>query len=86
LQATGPFALEAAAAPAAAEPPARVYRVGVISANVLGKSQPLNGHNWHFGQYLHPVCDLAAMKKRYPCRLVRKVKQITSKRRNTNPR
>jgi len=52
----------------AAEPPSptrdgRVYRVGVISAANRGKPQPANGHTWHFAQYLHPTCDLDAIKK-----------------------
>jgi predicted dehydrogenase len=47
----------------AAEPPAKVYRVGVISASIRGKPQPRNGHTWHFAQYLHPACDLDAVKK-----------------------
>jgi predicted dehydrogenase len=42
------------------------FRVGVISANIRGKSQPRNGHTWHFAQYLHPTTDLDAYKKHYP--------------------
>src|SRR6476659_3222971 len=38
--------------------PAKTYRIGVISANIRGKSQPRNGHTWHFAQYLHPTIDL----------------------------
>src|SRR5262249_19508635 len=48
------------------EPTTRVFRIGVISASVLGKPQPLNGHIWHFAQYLHPTCDFDALKKHYP--------------------
>ena len=48
------------------ESPARTFRIGMISATIQGKSQPRNGHNWHFGQYLHPTCDLDALKKHYP--------------------
>jgi predicted dehydrogenase len=33
-------------------------RIGVISANIRGLSQPRNGHTWHFAQYLHPTIDL----------------------------
>src|SRR5689334_6093607 len=38
----------------------RGLRVGVISATIRGKSQPRNGHTWHFAQYLHPTIDLDA--------------------------
>src|SRR5687767_2435647 len=61
--------LGAAAAPLflhasdAADPPAKVYRIGVISAAIRGKPQPTNGHTWHFAQYLHPDCNLDAIKK-----------------------
>ena len=60
--------LAAAAAPlalnrAAAEAPKKVYRIGVISASIRGKPQPRNGHTWHFAQYLHPECNLDAIKK-----------------------
>jgi hypothetical protein len=47
-------------------PPARdgkVHRVGVISAANRGKPQRTNGQTWHFAQYLHPTCDLDAVKK-----------------------
>ena len=47
----------------AAEPPAKVYRIGVISAGIRGKPQPRNGHTWHFAQYFHPAVDLDAVKK-----------------------
>jgi len=47
-------------------PSEKTFRIGVISAAILGKPQPRNGHNWHFAQYLHPVCDFAALKKHYP--------------------
>ena len=43
--------------------PAKVFRVGVISAAIRGKPQPRNGHTWHFAQYLHPEIDLDAVKK-----------------------
>jgi predicted dehydrogenase len=45
------------------EPPAKGYRIGVISAAIRGKPQPRNGHTWHFTQYLHPTIDLDAIKK-----------------------
>ena len=35
----------------------------MISAANRGKPQPTNGHTWHFAQYLHPTCDLDAVKK-----------------------
>ena len=56
-------AANAADAPA---PAGKVFRIGVISARILGKPQPLNGHNWHFAQYLHPDCNWDAFKKHYP--------------------
>jgi predicted dehydrogenase len=43
--------------------PNKVYRIGVISASIRGKPQAKNGHTWHFAQYLHPECNLAAIKK-----------------------
>jgi predicted dehydrogenase len=61
--------LAAAAAPLlvgraeAADPPAKTYRIGVLSAAIKGKPQPTNGHTWHFAQYLHPECNLDAIKK-----------------------
>ena len=58
--------LTAAAAPlatASAEPIGKTYRIGVISASIRGKPQPTNGHTWHFAQYLHPECNLDAVKK-----------------------
>lgn len=42
---------------------AKVYRIGVISASIGGKPQKTNGHTWHFAQYLHPTCDVAAYGK-----------------------
>ena len=62
----GAVALGSGAASAAPETPAKVYRVGVVSAAILGKPQPRNGHNWHFAQYLHPNCDFDALKNHYP--------------------
>ena len=61
--AVAPFAVGAAVA-APTEPPAgKVFRVGVLSASIRGKPQPRNGHTWHFAQYLHPECNLDAIKK-----------------------
>lgn len=40
----------------------KVYRIGVISP----AKHVLNGHTWHFAQYLHPTCDFDALKKHYP--------------------
>jgi predicted dehydrogenase len=40
----------------------KVFRVGVISP----AKHVLNGHTWHFAQYLHPTCDFDALKKYYP--------------------
>src|SRR5690349_21234016 len=61
--------LAAAAAPLfashteAAEAAGKTYRIGVLSAAIRGKPQPTNGHTWHFAQYLHPDCNLDAIKK-----------------------
>ena len=61
VTATGALAVGAMAdAPAK---PGKVYRIGVISASINGKAQRTNGHNWHFAQYLHPTCNLDAIKK-----------------------
>jgi predicted dehydrogenase len=57
-----PIVAGTAAAQAKPEP-AKVFRVGVISAAIRGKPQPRNGHTWHFAQYLHPEIDLDAVKK-----------------------
>ncbi len=64
LTAAGALALAGTAQ--AKNPPAaatRVYKIGVISAAIEGKPQPLNGHTWHFAQYFHPECNLAAIRK-----------------------
>lgn len=60
------FAADAHAQTAPADKPGKAFRIGVISAAIQGKPQPRNGHNWHFAQYLHPTCDLDALKKHYP--------------------
>ena len=59
----GAFSLAGASTVGAAEPPKKVYRIGVISAAIDGKPQPRNGHTWHFAQYLHPTFDFDAFKK-----------------------
>ncbi len=64
--ALGALALAGTGALAAAEPPKKPLRIGVVSAAIKGKPQPRNGHIWHFAQGLHPVCDLDALKKHYP--------------------
>src|SRR5262245_46837123 len=71
LLSLGATALGTAVAPTAvaavADPPAKVYRIGVISAAIRGKSQPRNGHTWYFAHYLHPNINLDAVKKyHYP--------------------
>src|SRR5665213_993812 len=55
-----------AGAGAQTAPADKTFRIGVISAAILGKPQPRNGHIWHFAQYLHPACDFDALKKHYP--------------------
>jgi len=44
-------------------PDGKAWRVGVISARRQGKPQVINGHTWHFAQYLHPVIDLPTAQK-----------------------
>lgn len=44
----------------------KAFRIGVISAAILGKPQTRNGHTWHFAQYLHPDCDFNALQRHYP--------------------
>jgi predicted dehydrogenase len=55
-----------AAAQAPAPIPGKTFRIGVISAAILGKPQPRNGHTWHFAQYLHPEFDVDALKRHDP--------------------
>jgi predicted dehydrogenase len=62
LAATG-AALGPAPVAVAAESAGKVYRIGVVSAGIRGKSQPQNGHTWHFAQYFHPTIDLDAISK-----------------------
>lgn len=64
--AAGALSLASVSSLAAAEPPKKIYRIGVISAAIDGKPQPRNGHTWHFAQYLHPTFDFDAFKKHYP--------------------
>lgn len=61
--AVGSQAAQGQQQPAAQAAPAKVYRIGVISAAIEGKPQILNGHTWHFAQYFHPECNQAAIKK-----------------------
>jgi predicted dehydrogenase len=53
----------AQAAPAVMPPDGKSWRIGVISARIKGKSQRINGHTWHFAQYLHPAIDLKTAQK-----------------------
>jgi predicted dehydrogenase len=46
-----------------APPDGKSWRVGVISARIKGKPQRINGHTWHFAQYLHPTIDLKTAQK-----------------------
>lgn len=48
----------AAEAGTSAPPDGKSWRVGVISARRQGQPQKINGHTWHFAQYLHPTIDL----------------------------
>lgn len=64
LLAAGALALAGSAAQAVEKD--KVFRIGVVSANIRGKPQPRNGHTWHFTQYLHPTIDFNALKKHYP--------------------
>jgi len=50
----------------AAEPAKKTFRIGVVSAAILGKPQARNGHTWHFAHYLHPELNLDVFKKIYP--------------------
>mgnify|MGYP002631447218 CR=1 FL=1 len=67
LKIAGSAALASTCHPLFSAPPEKkVFRIGVVSAAILGKPQARNGHTWHFGQYLHPDCDFDALKKHYP--------------------
>jgi predicted dehydrogenase len=57
------LAAPARAGAAAAEAPARVYRIGVISASIDGKPQRTNGHTWHFAHFFHPTVNQEAIAK-----------------------
>ena len=63
LGAAGAAALGSAGEARAADPPGKVYRIGVISASIGGKPHKANGHTWHFAQYFHPEIDYAALEK-----------------------
>lgn len=53
------WAADPAAIAAPLTPPdGKAWRVGVISARIKGKPQRINGHTWHFAQYLHPTIDM----------------------------
>jgi predicted dehydrogenase len=52
-----------AASGPAAPPDGKAWRVAVISARIKGKPQRINGHTWHFAQYLHPTIDLKTAQK-----------------------
>jgi predicted dehydrogenase len=52
-----------AAASAATPPDGKAWKVGVISARRNGEPQKINGHTWHFAQYLHPTIDLPTAQK-----------------------
>jgi predicted dehydrogenase len=51
------------AAPAVIPPDGKSWRIGVISARIKGKPQRINGHAWHFAQYLHRAIDLKTAQK-----------------------
>src|SRR5205814_7794899 len=63
LLTAGAVALGTAADARTDDPPAKVYRIGVISASIDGKPQKTNGHTWHFAQYFHPTINLDVIKK-----------------------
>lgn len=46
--------------------PTKPLRIGVSSAAILGKPQKLNGHTYHFAQFLHPNFDFEAWKRINP--------------------
>src|SRR5437879_5627735 len=47
----------------ATPPDGKAWRIGVISARIKGKPQRVNGHTWHFAQYLHPTIELKTAQK-----------------------
>ncbi|MBT6156240.1 MAG: Gfo/Idh/MocA family oxidoreductase [Planctomycetaceae bacterium] len=65
--AAGATAIQAEQSPqevkTATPPDGKAWRVGVISARRHGKPQRINGHTWHFAQYLHPTIDLPTAQK-----------------------
>lgn len=64
--AAGLTALVAGETASADEAPRKTFRIGVVSAAIRGKPQPLNGHTWLFAQYFHPTFNFDAYKKRNP--------------------
>ena len=60
----GAGAAEQAVADEAA--PRKTFRIGVVSAAILGKPQRGNGHTWLFAQYFHPTFNFDAYKKFNP--------------------
>lgn len=44
-------------------PDGKAWKIGVISARREGQPQKINGHTWHFAQYLHPTIDLPTAQK-----------------------
>ena len=56
-------AAQADAAADAAEPPRKVFRVGVLSARIEGQTQRLNGHCWQFtSPFVHNI-NMDAIRK-----------------------
>lgn len=47
----------------ATPPDGKAWRIGVISSRINGKPQPINGHTWHFTQYLHPTIAMETAQK-----------------------
>jgi len=46
-----------------ANAPAKVFRLGVISASIEGKPQRTNGHTWHFCHPFHDKIDLDVVRR-----------------------
>ena len=47
----------------ATPPDGKAWRIGVISSRINGKPQRINGHTWHFAQYLHPTIAMETAQK-----------------------
>ncbi|QDU30534.1 Inositol 2-dehydrogenase/D-chiro-inositol 3-dehydrogenase [Anatilimnocola aggregata] len=60
LAASTPAKIAAAKEQAAA---GKVFRIGVISASIEGKTQRTNGHTWHFCHPFHPEVNQDVIKK-----------------------